>query len=216
MKIKIKYNKQTITLPILPSSFELTSPMQHTTVTLANGGQINLLGKEGLKTVNITAFFPASDYDFAIGEFKKPYKIIEKLESWKKKVVHITITQTNIDMDAMIESLSYGHNDGTKDVSYTIEFKEEKKKAKSKAKNKNVEVLIDDRRTAAEKAETKRKTKAVKSQTYTVKQGDTLTAISKKITGSSANWKAIYNTNKKTIGNNPNKIKPGMKLVIKV
>ena len=51
---------------------------------------------------------------------------------------------------------------------------------------------------------------------YVVKKGDTLQKIAKKKTGSSSNWRAIYNQNKKVIGNNPNKLKIGQKLVIKV
>lgn len=49
---------------------------------------------------------------------------------------------------------------------------------------------------------------------YTVKSGDSLSLISKKLTGSLSNWKTLYNLNINVIGNNPNKIKPGQVLNI--
>ena len=56
----------------------------------------------------------------------------------------------------------------------------------------------------------------INSTTYTVKKGDCLSMIAKNLTGSSANWRAIYNQNKGVIGGNPNLIYPGQNLVINV
>ena len=47
--------------------------------------------------------------------------------------------------------------------------------------------------------------------TYVVKKGDTLSGIASKF---GLNWKTLYNNNKSVIGNNPNKIYPGMVLNI--
>ena len=47
---------------------------------------------------------------------------------------------------------------------------------------------------------------------YTVKPGDSLSSIAAK---HGMNWRTIYNNNKATIGNNPNKIYVGQKLRIK-
>lgn len=51
-----------------------------------------------------------------------------------------------------------------------------------------------------------------KCTTYTVKSGDNLTKIAKKF---NTTWEQIYLDNKSVIGNNPNLIRVGMKLVIK-
>lgn len=48
---------------------------------------------------------------------------------------------------------------------------------------------------------------------YTVREGDTLSAIARKMTGS-ADYRAIYEQNKSTIGDSPNKITAGMALII--
>lgn len=47
---------------------------------------------------------------------------------------------------------------------------------------------------------------------YVVKKGDTLSKIANKY---DTTWRKIYNDNIKVIGNNPNLIKPGQKLVVK-
>lgn len=50
-----------------------------------------------------------------------------------------------------------------------------------------------------------------KELTYTVKSGDTLTKIGSHY---GLSWEQVYQQNKKTIGSNPNVIKPGEKLII--
>lgn len=53
-------------------------------------------------------------------------------------------------------------------------------------------------------------------QTYTVQQGDFLSAIAQKFygDGSEASWRKIYNANRDTIGPDPTKLEVGMVLVI--
>ena len=113
-------------------------------------------------------------------------------------------------MDCTIESFTWGENDGTKDINFTLEFKEYRKvKVKTSKRKEKVTKKV----TAAA---TQRTAKAVNSTTYTVKKGDCLSMIAKNLTGSSANWRAIYNQNKGVIGGNPNLIYPGQNLVINV
>lgn len=64
------------------------------------------------------------------------------------------------------------------------------------------------------KLENNRSNNKSNSKTYTVLKGDTLWKISKKFYGEGSKWKKIYDENKKTIGNNPDIIKTGQKLVI--
>jgi nucleoid-associated protein YgaU len=49
---------------------------------------------------------------------------------------------------------------------------------------------------------------------YTVKEGDTLSAIAKKFYGEGADYMIIYEANKDLIGDDPNKIKVGQELKI--
>lgn len=61
-------------------------------------------------------------------------------------------------------------------------------------------------------AEKPQKSKPV--QSYTVKSGDTLSAIAKQVYGDENAHKRIYNANKDLIGPDPNKIKVGQVLII--
>ena len=64
------------------------------------------------------------------------------------------------------------------------------------------------------KLENNRSNNRSNPKTYTVAKGDTLWKISKKFYRDGSKWKKIYDENKKTIGNNPDIIKTGQKLVI--
>ena len=50
---------------------------------------------------------------------------------------------------------------------------------------------------------------------YTVVSGDSLSAIAARFYGSFSQWQRIYQSNRGTIGNNPNLIYPGERLAIK-
>ena len=50
--------------------------------------------------------------------------------------------------------------------------------------------------------------------TYTVKPGDNLWAISKKLLGSGSRYTELYEANKSIIGSNPNLIYPGQTFTI--
>ena len=52
------------------------------------------------------------------------------------------------------------------------------------------------------------------TESYTVKAGDTLSAIAEKFYGEGADYQGIYEANKATIGSDPDKIKVGMVLKI--
>ena len=53
---------------------------------------------------------------------------------------------------------------------------------------------------------------AVPSGIYIVRDGDTLEAIALRLLGDRAKWRALYSKNQTVIGNDPNKIRPGMTL----
>lgn len=225
MEILLKDGKETLKLPFLPASYEVQSPQNNEVVTTVNGKEKILLGKGGLRTVSWSSWFPKGKPDYLQEKQSyngKPWSYINKIGKMKGKVITLMITKTPIHFFATIQSFSYSQSDGSGDVHYSIELKEyapKKKKQDTDKKNTDKDKKkekVDKKNTKVKKAETKTETKKVTSHTYVVKKGDTLTSIAKKLTGSSANWRAIYNANKKVIGNNPNRILVGMKLVIKV
>ena len=101
-------------------------------------------------------------------------------------------------MECTIESFSYGEQDATGDIYFTVLLKEYKKITVKKASKKNT---------------SKRSTKKSTKKKHTVKKGDTLWKIAKKYYGKGSKYKKIYNANKKKISN-PNKLTVGLVLTI--
>lgn len=212
MEIWLKQENKKFRFAVLPPEYELTSEGNNTQVIINSLGEINLLGKRKLKNISFSSFFPKQKYSFCeYTSFPTPRECVNIIEEMKNNgVVRLIMTGSPVNMDCTIESFIWGENDGTKDINFTLEFKEYRK-VKVKAKDKK-EVLP----TNVTPAETERPAKEVSSTTYTVVKGDNLNKIAKNLTGSTANWKAIYEQNKSVIGGNPNLIYPGQQLVISV
>ena len=200
-------NEERIRLPVIPSSFEVNIPHQNTTVNITNLGEVNLIGKTGLMNMTIESFFPNQKYNFCLyKDFNKPYEYIKQLLKWKDsgKPIRIIITGTPINYAMAIENLTYSEVDGTGDVYFSLELKEYKfiSTTGQTTTTKNGTTLT-----------TPTTTREVKSpsNSYVIKQGDTLWLIAKKVTGDGSNYKAIATKNNIT---NPDKIYVGQKLVI--
>ena len=196
-------NKEKFQLPVLPGSFEVGVGNINKRVNINEIGEINLIGKSGLKEMTIESFFPNHEYDFLVtSDIMKPYEYVEMIEGWRtsQKPIRVIITGTPINLPMAIENFSYKEQDGTGDVYFSLELAEYvflnvKKKKKQKEY----------------KQKTKRPITKEIPKSYTVKKGDTLWVIAKKLTGNGANYKTIA---KKNNIKNPNKIYPGQKLVI--
>lgn len=202
MEIWLNNGNDKIRLPILPSSFEVESSQQNTSENVHRKGEVNLLGKRNLKTIEISSFFPNHDYPFCqYHGFKKPYFYVKKIEGWKDSNVtpRLIITgDADINMEVSIENFKYGENDATGDVNFTINLKEYIVVKYSKpAKKTNTKTGKKVNKKTRKKARPNKSKKG--GNTYTVKKGDTLLKIAKKKTGKSSNWTKIYNLNKKII-----------------
>lgn len=213
MEIQLKQGENKFRFAVLPEEYEVSSESGNTQVTINSLGEINLLGKRKLKTVSFSSFFPNHKYNFcSYSNFPTPKESVKKIEKMKNKgVLHLTMTGTPVNMDCTIESFTYGENDASKDINFTLEFKEYRKPKTKKRKKKKEKVtgkIIT--------PEWNRQTKEITDAAYTVKKGDSLFKISKHLTGSSANWLAVYEQNKDAIGDNPSRIYPGQKLVIRL
>jgi nucleoid-associated protein YgaU len=53
---------------------------------------------------------------------------------------------------------------------------------------------------------------AAGEETYTVKKGDSLSKIAKRVYGDAQQWRRIYEANRAVIGDNPDLIHPGQAL----
>lgn len=212
MEIWLKQDNKKFRFAVLPPEYELTSESNNTQVIVNSLGEINLIGKRKLKNISISSFFPKQKYSFCqYTSFPAPKESVKIIEEMKNNgILRLTMTGTPVNMECTIETFTWGENDGTKDINFTLEFKEYRKvKVKTKKKKEPLPKQVTP-------AATDRSAKEVKSTAYTVVSGDNLSKIAKNITGNSANWQAIYEQNKGVIGGNPNLIYPGQQLVINV
>lgn len=192
MEIWLKQGKIALRLPILPASWQNEGEQDNKTETVNKIGEVNLLGLDKLDTIPISAHFPenAMYYDQYTG-YPNPKKCVDLVEEMKQGGVITLLVTPYINRKATIEKFSWGLQDGTGDIYYTIETKRYKPPTTSKGSS--------------------RATKKAKTVTVKVKKGDTWAKLAKKYTGSSKNAKKIQKANKMT-----NKKKPpvGKKIVI--
>lgn len=57
--------KETLHLPIIPETFEVSFPHNNEVVTTISAGDMNIIGMEGLKTISFDSWFPNRSYPFA-------------------------------------------------------------------------------------------------------------------------------------------------------
>lgn len=222
MEIWLKQDKDSIQIPILPASFSVGASVGHQTVNIQTKGDVTILGKRGLDTIEFSSFFPAKDYPFAAyPKDRAPYEYVKKIKKWLEKAVRLTITGTNVNAEYTIQSFSYGEPDGTGDIEYSISLQEYRKPTYTKPK-KELPKKKPAKKPIVRPAQTPPKTHIVKS-------GDNLWNLAKKYYGDGSKETKLYNANKDVIENAARKhgyassshrgvpgwwIFPGTKLVI--
>lgn len=201
--------------PVLPSEYKVSGNKGIETVNINAIGEVDLEGMRGLRTVSFSSFFP-QHYDSSYCEFsriKKPGRYIKQIEQiMSEGITRIIITGTPINFSCRISSFDYEENDGTGDINFSISLKEHRKIVitQSSIVTEGSQYGSED---ASSKDAAKREDTREKPRTYTVKRGDCLSSIARKLTGNS-NWHALYEQNKAVIGSNPNLIKDGTVLMI--
>lgn len=240
MEIWIKKDaKNVIRLPINPEGFEISWEANNNEITRYGKGPAILMGKSGLKKISFSAFFPKQAYQFnqyqnsyklsngTIVSLKAPIDYIKIIESWRDIPVTLIITGANINGVYTIESFAYNEPDPAGDISYTLSLKKYEKPTYSKPASEKTSSTATSGKSSSKGNKSERSTKSVTTKKYIVKKNDTLQKISKRLTGTTANWKKIYTQNKKVIETAAKKhgkkasetgrwIYPGIKLVIKI
>ena len=211
MEIWLKGSGGKVRIPVLPSEYTVTSEQDNTSVTVCNLGEVTLRGKRKLKQVSFSSFFPKHyDPGYCDVRSKSPISLVKKIEKMKQAGSVKLIITGILSMKVTVESFEWGENDRTGDIAYTLTMKE------YRTVSIPASVLVKEQPAAPADdtgAAVREQPEATGTQSYTVKSGDSLSAIARKLTGST-NWQAIYEQNKSVIGSNPNMIKPGQVLMI--
>ena len=113
--------------PVLPSEYELASEHNNQSVDINAYGEVALLGKRKLKTLSLSSFFPAKKQTFTTGAYQiKPQEYVKTIEYFKDHApFRCVITGSrSVNMLCTIESFSWGENDGTGDITFSVDLTE--------------------------------------------------------------------------------------------
>lgn len=171
-------------LPINPEELMPDRQWNNQKININNRGDVLLLGKRQLITIDFSSYFPANWSSICMvgkSKLKTPEEYDRIFAQWQgKKIRFITVgPYTHINLLCVIDSYKSGFKDGSNDIYYDVSLCEYRKKAKTNGKTKR---------------SSNTKKKSVK--TVKTKKGDTLRSIAKKYLGSASKWETVYKKNK--------------------
>lgn len=208
MEVWLRNNRLKFQLPVSPQNFALEGSAKINGEGIVRYGDISIYGGRGLRKIEISSFFPNQNYSFlAYKNPPKPYKCVDNINSWFRRgsPIILTITGTNINNLFTISDFTYGEQDGTGDVYYTISFVE----------------YVDTTQTTSNSSSNQRPNQNTtndsnKQKVHKVVKGDNLYDIAVKYYGKGSEYPKIKNANKskyKSLSSN-NIIYVGWELII--
>lgn len=210
MEIWLRQANNTFRFPVIPPSFEINGSATINISNILNVGDIAVFGGLGLKTIELSSFFPNQEYSFCnYNGFPKPYDCVNLIESWMREgyILRFIITETNINFECIIADFNYREQDYSRDVYFTLSLKEYRRIQISKVNINNDEKLSSEKNVPLIKGFD------AKQKTHKVVEGDTLSKIAKKYYGNGDLWEKIYKANEDKI-KDPSVIKNGWVLII--
>lgn len=208
--IKDNVTGKYLSIPVIPQTISLDSgDAIATTVTVLKLGEVAFPNGVNLDAVSWTSFFPAR-YDASYCKYtalKKPSEYAEQLTAWKAKgtSLQLIIPAANINQAVYVNSYKGSLEGFEGDILYSVSLKELKNIRPIQLPITVVPRPIPPKPKPTPAARPAAPKKAV-TKTYTVKRGDCLYNIAKKL--GIKDWHTIYNWNKAKI-KNPNLIYPG-------
>ncbi|MCL6597935.1 MAG: LysM peptidoglycan-binding domain-containing protein [Alicyclobacillus macrosporangiidus] len=210
MDFYLTYNGQRLHFPMNPDSIQVTDAahMESYNVLLVGGVQIPR-GNE-VSSVAWDGLFPGPGRQGQpfVKDWQDPKALVNTLLRWKTMGAkcRLLVTETPINLDVYISQFQHTWSGGFGDCKYHIELQQ--------ARDLVVDTVGSTTASVKPMAATVSRPKPPTPKTYTVKSGDTLWGIAKKLSGSGSNYTTLYQLNKSVIGPDPNLIKPGQVLRI--
>lgn len=206
--IILQYSYHLLKFPINPDSLKKETSSESNTVEIEGLGEVSTPKKPGLSRITIESFFwqhvnlvPSAFY-------------VMWLEKWQKtkKPANLIVTRLNYSMQVTCERFDHWIKAGEEqDIYFNLELKEYRPHGAKKLKKntnpgllqtlQNVKdlltppILVDIPRPSRKKSSKKEYTNP-----YICGVNETLSTISRKITGESQNWKELYDANKTLLG----------------
>ena len=212
----LTYNAEAekIQLPVHPERLQIENGSSNDSVNIVGLGEVVIMQSRPALRFSFSSFFPATPFPgIQVQTLTPPLTLVQKLNTWKagKKPVHFIVTTCGIDIFCTIENFTYyeeGGDPGT--YQYTLELKEYREIA-----IRSVTVDTENQTATVEPQDAApRVDNTVQPKTYTVKPGDCLFNIAKKLYGNGNDYKKIYAANRDIIGGNPNLIYAGQVFTI--
>ncbi|MFV0517818.1 MAG: phage baseplate protein [Aminipila sp.] len=124
--LSINNNEKVIQFPVLPSEFTLQSSEAHSSYQTISQGEITLIGNKSPKTISFSGVFPEKKLTYSKNTTMYGWDFVKQIEEMRDRKLpfRLIITETPINMPVTIESFEYGLRSGTKDIQYSLEFKE--------------------------------------------------------------------------------------------
>ncbi|WP_422658201.1 LysM peptidoglycan-binding domain-containing protein [Paenibacillus sp. EC2-1] len=200
--------------PVNPEEITISRQKGYDTATILNFGEFDFPQGNRIKEFSFSSFFPKEfDKSFCKGDMKsflKPQIAMNKLNEFLvlKTPLRFIITETAVNVPVFVSSHQSTFRGGERgDVYFDITLR-------SWSEMKVAKIAGSGAAGASATNKQQREDMKEKLKTYIVKPGDSLSKIAKLELGDSSKWNQIYKLNQKAIGNNPNAIKPGQKLVL--
>lgn len=196
-------------LPVTPEGYEISYGMEIETVRATNVGDLNVPGRRKPTALTLQSFFTTKGYSFAryvgtVLQYAEDY--VKLIAGWieAKDIMRVIIADDDgprVNERFYIETITPGEKHGDNgDIPFTMSFRQYTPLQTVTIQNSTANKQRADAATAAP---------VKKAKSYTVKNGDCLSAIAREVYGDANQWKKIYEANKSIIGKNPNLIFPG-------
>ena len=198
--------------PVMPSKISKKINGLNSTITLINGGEVNLVKGLGLTEITIDELLLPTVQHYGFATYPKSFqtakKYLEHLEKWKKKKTPITYKVSRSEPNFYSSKKKKSKLLWDDVMKVTLENYEIIEDAEQYGLDVAVKLSLKEYRAwGAKKVVVKgKKAKSTRTRTsksepasYTVKSGDTLKSIAKKQLNDDSKWKTIYTKNKKII-----------------
>lgn len=183
-------------LPVTPPSFTIEHGINIETINIHTLGDVNIAGYGTLATIKIDCLFPAQQYSFSTGS-QEPYSYVEIFKKWssEREIVRFIIPDTPVNMPVLVQDVAYSEQDGTNDVYSSITLREYRE----------LNVVKIESSGSGNKTRVASTSTVPATNSYTVKKGDTLSAICRKFYGNASLYPKVAAANNIK---NPNLIYP--------
>ena len=119
---------ETLHLPIIPENLEVSFPHNNEVFSTVDGGDINLVGRPGLKSIPLSSWFPSKEYPFAKSTvlMQEGKEFFVKYKRTRKPIRVVIINNNGYTFHNelyVIEEFTFGY-DRAGDMTYTVNLKQ--------------------------------------------------------------------------------------------